>query len=1116
MNYYEPSAGDTPHVRDTERQHSLGSGGADEPLGSSAGWVNFAAPFIDRPVATMLLSVAVILAGIAGYSALPVSSLPQVEFAVISVSAQLPGADPETMASAVATPLERQFSRIAGINEMTSASSAGNASITMQFEMGRDINGAARDVQAAINAARSQLPANMPQNPSYRRVNPGDSASLVLALTSDTMTQAQLYDQADSVIAQKISQVSGVGQVVVGGSAKPAVRIEANPILLSHSGLGLEALRAVIGSVNVNKPKGYLTDNKLRYNISATDQLFGSAAYAPLIVATNHGPVSSASASTGLPASVASAVTSASTAATPATTAAEVRDVTRIKDVGQVVDSVEDIYTAGSFNGKPAILINVMKAPGANVIAMVDDVLNLLPLLQASVPPAVKVIVALNRTIAIRESVRDVTRTLVISILLVIVVVFVFLREFRSTLIPSLSVPLSLLGTFAIMYLMGYTLDNLSLMALTISTGFVVDDAIVVMENIARHLEAGMNPYDAAMLGSREIGFTVASMSISLIAVFIPILLMEGIVGRLFREFAIMLSTSIIVSLAVSLSTTPMLSARFLKAHGAQQHGWLYRLGERTLKRLTDEYAIGLRWVLRHQTFILLLTLLTFGLNFYLYTIVPKGFFPEMDSGRLSGQIRGQQDVSFHTLIQKSTSLVDVVREIPGIQNVMMSIGGNGQGGGNSGSLSVFLAPADERLRNGDSADAILAQVRKLTTGVPGASLVLQSSQELKIGARSSASLYQYSLTSENLAELNEWTPKLMSAMQKLPELKDISTDQQDKGLRAQLVIDRDTATRLGVSTLAIDNTLSDAFGQRQVATTYMPLNQYHVVMEIAPEFRDNPDSLKNIFVKSTTGQMVPLSAVTHFVEQRMPLTVNHQSQSPAATLSFNLTPGASLSQATDAIEEARSKIGMPSDIHGGFQGTAQAFKESLSSEPILILLALVTVYIVLGILYESLIHPLTILSTLPSAGVGAIVALLLFKVDLSVIAMIGIILLIGIVKKNAIMMIDFALVAEREGGKTPQEAIYEACLLRFRPIMMTTMAALLGGVPLALGTGPGSELRRPLGITIIGGLIVSQAMTLFTTPVVYLFFDRLRLRIQKAMGKRGETLPLAQWVAGD
>ena len=1062
------------------------------------GSVNFSAPFIDRPVATTLLSVAVILAGIAGYSALPVSSLPQVEFAVISVSASLPGADPETMASAVATPLERQFSRISGINEMTSASSAGSVSIAMQFDLGRDINGAARDVQAAINAARSQLPANMPQNPSYRRVNPGDSASLVLALTSDTMTQAQLYDQADSVLAQKIAQVSGVGQVVVGGSAKPAVRIEANPMLLSQSGLGLEALRAAIGSVNVNKPKGYLTDDRLRYNISATDQLFGSAAYAPLIVATNRGPVSSASASTGLPSSVASAVTTSN--ATPSAGASTgVRNVTRLNDVGQVVDSVEDIYTAGSFNGRPAILVNVMKAPGANVIAMVDDVLKLLPLLQASVPPSVKVTVALNRTIAIRESVRDVTRTLVISILLVIVVVFVFLRELRSTLIPSVSVPLSLLGTFAVMYLMGYTLDNLSLMALTISTGFVVDDAIVVMENITRHLEAGMNPYDAAMLGSREIGFTVVSMSLSLIAVFIPILLMEGIVGRLFREFAITLSVSIIVSLAVSLTTTPMLSARFLKAHSIRKQGRLYRLGERALQRLTDEYALGLRWVLRHQALILCVTLLTFALNIYLYTIVPKGFFPEMDSGRLSGQIRGQQDVSFNTLFQKSTSLVDVVRKIPGIQNVMMSIGGGGQGGGNSASLSVFLSPADERAHNGDSADTILDHVRKQTNGVPGASLVLQSSQELKIGARNSASLYQYSLTSENLAELNEWAPKLMAAMQKIPQLKDISTDQQDKGLRAQLVIDRDTATRLGVSTLAIDNTLSDAFGQRQVATTYMPLNQYHVVMEIAPEFRDNPDSLKNIFVKSTTGSMVPLSAVTHFISQRMPLTVNHQSQSPAATLSFNLTPGASLSQATDAIEEARSKIGMPSDIRGGFQGTAQAFKESLSSEPILILLALITVYIVLGILYESLVHPLTILSTLPSAGVGAIVALLLFKVDLSVIAMIGIILLIGIVKKNAIMMIDFALVAEREGGKTPREAIYQACLLRFRPIMMTTMAALLGGVPLALGSGPGSELRRPLGITIIGGLIVSQAMTLFTTPVVYLFFDRLKARIQTA-----------------
>jgi multidrug efflux pump subunit AcrB len=1072
---------------------------------SSHSSVNFSAAFIDRPVATSLLSIAVIIAGVGGYLALPVSSLPQVEFPVISVSAALPGADPETMASAVATPLERQFSRIAGINEMTSASSPGNASVTLQFDPNRDINGASRDVQAAINAARSQLPANMPQNPSYRRVNPGDSASLVLALTSDTMTQAQLYDQADSVLAQKIAQVSGVGQVVVGGSAKPAVRIEANPMLLSESGLGMEALRAAIGSVNVNKPKGYLADNNLRSTISATDQLFDATAYSPLIVATNNGPVSSGSASTGLPASIASAVTSA-TAASRAAPSAGVRNVTRIEDISQAIDSVEDIYTAGSFNGRPAILINVMKAPGANVIAMVDDVLKLLPQLQASVPPSVNVTVALNRTIAIRESVREVTRTLVISILLVIVVVFLFLREARSTLIPSVSVPLSLFGTFAIMYLLGYTLDNLSLMALTISTGFVVDDAIVVMENIMRHLESGMTPYQAAMLGSREIGFTVVSMSLSLIAVFIPILLMEGIVGRLFREFAITLSVSIMVSLAVSLTTTPMLSARFLKSTAGHGQGWLYRLGERSLKRITQEYALGLRWVLCHQTSVLVVTVLTILLNVYLYTIVPKGFFPEMDSGRLSGQIRGQQDVSFETLRQKAIAFVSIVRGVPGVQNVMMSLGGSGQSGGNTGSISVFLSPAEQRERDGDTADAILSHIRKRAVGIPGASLVLQSSQELKIGARVSASLYQYSLTGDKPAELNEWAPKLMSAMQKIPQLKDISTDQQDGGLRAQIVIDRETSTRLGVSALAIDNTLADAFSQRQVATTYMPMNQYHVVMEVAPEFRSNPDSLKNIFVQSTTGAMVPLSAVTHFESERMPLTVNHQSQSPAATLSFNLTSGASLSQATEAIEQARAEIGMPSDIRGGFQGTAQAFKDSLSSEPLLILLALVTVYIVLGILYESFIHPLTILSTLPSAGVGAIVALLLFKVELSVIAMIGIILLIGIVKKNAIMMIDFALVAERTEGKTAQEAIFEACLLRFRPIMMTTMAALLGGVPLAVGVGPGSELRRPLGITIIGGLIVSQVMTLFTTPVVYLFFDRAKLRIQRVISR--EQMP--------
>jgi hydrophobe/amphiphile efflux-1 (HAE1) family protein len=1070
------------HAIETDAAPAQGADGSGRAM-------NVSAVFIRRPVATMLLSVAVILAGIAGYSSLAVSSLPQVEFAAINVSASLPGADPETMASAIATPLERQFSRIASLNEMTSVSSTGNVSIALQFDLDRDINGAARDVQAAINAARSQLPANMPQNPNYRRVNPGESASLVLALTSDTMTQAQLYDQADSVVVQKISQVSGVGQVVVGGSAKPAVRIEANPILLAHSGIGLEALRSTIGTVNVNKPKGYLQDGSRRVSVSATDQLFGAAAYAPLVVATSKGAVSSAAA--GMPLNV-----------LPENSSATRPGIIRIRDVSRVIDSVEDLNTAGSFNGKPAILVNVMKAPGANVIKLVDDVRKLLPMLQASVQPSVKLDIALDRTIAIRESVHDVTRTLVIAILLVIVVVFVFLREYRSTLIPSVSVPLSIFGTFAVMYLLGYTLDNLSLMALTISTGFVVDDAIVVMENIVRYLEEGMTPWEAAMRGSREIGFTVVAMSVSLVAVFIPILLMQGIVGRLFREFAITLSVSILISLLVSFTATPMLSAKFLKPTADRKPSWFYRHGEIALDWLVREYDLGLRWVLRHQKITLLATLMMVLLNIYLYSIVPKGFFPEMDSGRLVGQIRGQQDVSFYTLRSKSIGLAETLQKISGVQNVMMSIGGGGGGSAISANLSVFLKPADERERNGDSAPAILEKVRKQSGGVPGASLVLQSSQELRIGARTAASLYQYSLTSDNLAELNDWAPKLMSAMQKIPILKDISTDQQDKGLRAQLVIDRDTAARLGVSVQAIDNTLQDAFSQRQVSTTYMPLNQYHVVMEVAPEFRENPDSLKNIFVKSSTGAMVPLSDVTRLEVRRIPLAVNHQAQSPAATLSFNLTEGASLSQATEAIEEARSRIGMPSEIHGGFQGTALAFKESLASEPMLILLALFTVYIVLGILYENLIHPLTILSTLPSAGVGAALALLIFKTDLSVIAMIGIILLIGIVKKNAIMMIDFALEAERKNGMTPAQAIYEACLLRFRPIMMTTMAALLGGVPLALGKGPGSELRRPLGITIIGGLIVSQAMTLFTTPVVYLFFDRLQVRIRKVSGK--------------
>ncbi|QNI38438.1 efflux RND transporter permease subunit [Edaphobacter albus] len=1093
-----------------------------------AAGVHFSAPFIKRPVATMLLSIAMILAGVVAYKMLPVASLPQIEYPVISIGAGLPGADPETVASAIVTPLERQFARIAGINEMTSSSGLGNGSIVLQFDLSRDVNGAARDVQAAINAARSQLPANLPQNPSYRKINPADSPILILALTSDTLSVPQIYDACDSILAQKIAQVEGVGQTFCGGSAKPAVRIEANPTQLFNYGLGLEALRAAIGTINVNRPKGYLQNDTTRWTISATDQLFDAAAYAPLIIATDRGPVSSAAASSGLPSSLQSAIasnqsstpsSSSNTATSSASPAAASHGIVRIQDVAQVVDSVENIYTGGFFNGKPAILVIVFKTSTANVIETTDSVLKLLPSLQASIPPAIQLHVALDRTTTIRASIKDVTRTLIISVLLVILVVFVFLREIRSTLIPSVSVPMSLLGTCGVMYLLGYTLDNLSLMALTISTGFVVDDAIVVIENISRHLEGGKSPFKAAMDGSKEIGFTVLSMSTSLIAVFIPILLMGGIVGRLFREFAVTLSIAIMMSLVVSLSTTPMLSAKFLESHDKRKHGRIYRMGERGLAWLTEEYEHGLKWVLQHQGLVLAIWIATFVLNVYLYFLVPKGFFPQQDTGRIGGQIRGQQDISFDAMKPKVAELAAIVQQDPGVENVMSFVGGGGPGGGgsNMGNMFVSLKPDEERLERGDTADAIIARLRSKVSGMPGAMLYLQSYQELRIGGRSSATQYQYTLTSDNLKDLEEWSPKLMAAMEKLPELKDVATDQQDQGLRAQLVIDRDTASRLGVSPLTIDATLSDAFGQRQVSTTYRPLNQYHVVMEVAPQYQRNPDSLKGIYVKSTTGAMVPLSAVTHYEAQRIPLTVNHQSQSPATTLSFNLTPGVSLSQATVAIEQARVNIGMPSSVHGGFAGTAQAFQASLSSEPWLILMALIAVYIVLGMLYESFIHPLTILSTLPSAGVGAILALLLFNVELSVIAMIGIILLIGIVKKNAIMMIDFALVAERLEGKTPVEAIYQACLLRFRPIMMTTMAALLGGLPLALGTGTGSELRRPLGITIVGGLIVSQCLTLFTTPIVYLFFDRLRLRIQR-MAASAHKSPARepQAVAGD
>ncbi|HEV2578397.1 MAG TPA: efflux RND transporter permease subunit, partial [Acidobacteriaceae bacterium] len=1104
--------------------------------------VHFSAPFIKRPVATFLLSIAIIIAGAVAYKLLPVSSLPEVEYPVISVGASLPGADPETMASAVATPLERQFTRIAGVNQMTSSSGTGSTSITMQFDLDRDIDGAARDVQAAINAARAQLPANLPSNPTYRKINPADSPILILALTSDTVPKPQMYDASDSILAQKIAQVQGVGQVFTGGSSSPAVRLEINPYLLTAKGLSLEDVRTAIGTFNVMQPTGYINSPSQRIALSTTDQLFGAAAYAPLIIATSKGPVSNGSASTGLPASLASAVTSTSAtsgSATGQTTsnastgnaavssnasgtstnstsstgvtnfatsqvtavgAANASGTVRISDIAQVVDSVADVHTGGTFNGKPAILVVVFKAPGANVIQTVDNVLAILPQLQGSINPAIKIQVVLDRTGTIRASVRDITRTLIISILLVILVVFLFLREGRTTLIPSVSVPLSLLGTFGVMYLLGYTLDNLSLMALAISTGFVVDDAIVVIENITRHLEEGLGPFQAAMLGSKEIGFTVLSMSTSLVAVFIPILLMGGIVGRLFREFAVTLSAAIGVSLVVSLTTTPMLAAKFLKPINHEQKGWFYRMGDRHLKWLTGEYERGLRWVIRHQIATFVVFLLTFGLNIYLYFIVPKGFFPLQDTGRLGGTLQTQQDTSFNETRRAMTQIADIVQKEPGVQNVLGFLGGGGPGGGASNSARMFvtLDPSADRLKKGLTADAIINHLRPKTTNMPGVKFYLSSSQELNIGGRSSATQYQYTLTADNQQDLDTWSPQLMAAMQQLPELRDVATDQQDQGLEAQLVIDRDTASRLGVSALAIDSTLSDAFGQRQVSTMYQELNQYHVVMEVAQDYQNDPTQLRDIYVKSSTGAQVPLSAVTRLENLRVPLSINHQSLSPATTLSFNLAPNVALSQATAVIDNARAKIGMPSSIRGGFQGSAQAYQQSLSTEPILIALALFTVYIVLGILYESFIHPITILSTLPSAGVGALLALIIFKIDLSVIAMIGIILLIGIVKKNAIMMIDFALVAEREHHKTPDEAIYEACMLRFRPIMMTTMAAMLGGLPLALGTGTGSELRQPLGVTIVGGLIVSQCLTLFTTPVIYLMFDRLRLALPR------------------
>jgi multidrug efflux pump len=1028
--------------------------------------MHLSAPFIRRPVATILLSLALLLAGSVAYSLLPVASLPEVDLPTISVSAGLPGGSPETMASNVAAPLERQFGRIAGVTQMTSSSSLGSASVTLQFDMSRDINAAARDTQAAINAARSQLPSYLPQNPSYRKTNPADAPILILTLTSDTVPKPQIYDIADSILAQKISQIQGVGQVFVGGSASPAVRVELNPMQLSSYGVGLEAVRTALANANANRPKGSFHDDEHRWLINDNDQIFKAADYGPIIAGYNQ--------TTGAP--------------------------VRVSDLGEVTDAVADMHTAGlagvnkgpGSKMKPAILIIISKVPGANVIAAVDNVLAELPRLQAQIPPTIRIEVAVDRTTTIRASVRDVERSLLISVALVVLVVFLFLREIWATIIPSVSVPLSLVGTFGVMYMLGYTLDNLSLMALTISTGFVVDDAIVVIENITRYLEMGMTPYEAAMKGSREIGFTVLSMSISLIAVFTPILLMGGIIGSLFREFAVTLSVAIAVSLLVSLTTTPMMCAQFLRSHEGIQHGRFYRVSERVFNKLSEEYLRGLRWVLRHQWLMLGVTVGTFALNVYLFILVPKGFFPQQDTGRLGGSTRAAQDISFDAMTIKQTALAQMVLDDPAIQTVTAFVGGGGPGGGSSnvGRMFIALKPLEERKV---SADDVVSRLRKKLTSVPGATLFLQVQQEFQVGGRGSDAQYQYTLSDENLDELNSWAPQLMAKMRTLPQLRDVSTDQQNQGLQEKLVIDRDTASRLGITATAIDQVLYDAFGQREVSTMYTALNQYFVVMEVAPQYSTSPDSLNGIYIKTGAGTTVPLSTIAKFAPSRTSLQVNHQGQYPAVTLTFNLAPNVALGDAVTALEAAKTEMGLPSNVHATFQGTAQAFQASLANEPLLILAAVVAVYIVLGILYESLIHPLTILSTLPSAGVGAILALLITGTDLSIIALIGILLLIGIVKKNAIMMIDFALQAERDQGMEPMDAIYQACKLRFRPIMMTTLSALFGGLPLAIGFGVGSELRRPLGITIVGGLVVSQALTLFTTPVVYLFFDRLR-----------------------
>jgi len=1034
--------------------------------------VSISEPFIRRPIATSLLMVGLLLAGLAGYSVLPVAALPEVSYPTIAVSTFLPGASPTTMVSAVTTPLERQFGQIPSLTGMTSTSSFGNSQVTLQFALDRDIDAAEQDVQAAINSASNLLPRSLPAPPIYSKSNPADAPILTLSASSNRVPLTQVSDYADSVLAQKISQVSGVGLVTLNGGQKPAVRIQVDPVALAGVGLSLEDVRAAVTQANVNQPKGNIDGPRQAYTLAADDQLFTAAAYRSVVIAYRAGgPV-------------------------------------RLQDVAQVIDGAENAQLAGWANDQPAIILNVQRQPGANIIQVADRIKALLPQLRATMPQSLDLSILTDRTETIRASVKDVQFTLVLTIVLVVLVMYLFLRDLWATVIPSIAVPLSLIGTFGVMYLLGFSLNNLSLMALTISTGFVVDDAIVMIENIARYVEAGEGVFESALKGARQIGFTIVSLTVSLVAVLIPLLFMGGLIGRLFREFAITLAVAIVVSALLSLTLTPMMCAKILRPAHDAGHGRFYRASERFFKWMIGGYERSLKRVLKHQPLTLAITIGTFILTVFLFIIVPKGFFPQQDTGLIIGITEASPDISFARMMNRQQALARVVMSDPDVASVASFIGVDGTNATpNSGRLSITLKPRDQGRA---SADEIIARLQPKLAEVEGITVYMQLVQDLQVETRVSRTQYQYTLEDANLQELQQWAPRLLQKLQSLPQLKDVASDQQVAGLQATLKIDRDTASRLGIQAQAIDDTLYDAFGQRLVSTIFTQLNQYRVILEVKPEFQQDPEALKNIYVRASSGDQVPLSAFTKYEPALTPLAVNHQGQFPAITLSFNLAPGVALGEAVTAINRAQQEIGLPPSIFASFQGTAQAFQSSLASEPLLILAALITVYIVLGVLYESYIHPITILSTLPSAGVGALLALMLLKTDFSVIALIGIILLIGIVKKNAIMMIDFALDAERQQSLPPEESIFQACLLRFRPIMMTTMAALLGGLPLALGTGTGSELRRPLGISIVGGLIISQLLTLYTTPVVYLYMDRISRRLMEWRRRRRGEVPAA------